>query len=157
MFGLNRRKSEPATIEVALPTAGSIVELPDIPDPVFAQGLAGQGIGIDPTDGTFRAPVDGTLILVADTGHAYGIRTDEGLEVLVHIGIDTVALHGEGFTVMAHAGDKVHVGDPIVRADLEALRDKVPSLVSPLLITNTGAFTITGRAPSGGLLVARKD
>lgn len=129
-----RRKKQHTIL--TCPTGGRIVPLGEIPDPVFATGTVGQGCAIDPSDGTFTSPVDGELILVARTGHAFAVRADDGTEVLVHIGIDTVQLKGDGFTVLATAGQHVRQGEPIIQVDLALVRDRVPSLISPVLVSN---------------------
>lgn len=157
MFGRGRRGARPAPVEVMPPVAGRAVALADVPDPVFAQGLVGEGFAVAPEAGVYRAPVTGTVVLVAETGHAYAVRTDDGLEVLVHIGIDTVALKGRGFRVVRWVGERVEAGAPVVEVDLEAIRDDVTSLISPVLVTSTGTHAVVGRTSSGGLLVSRKD
>ena len=149
LFG---RKKKNAGIEVMAPVAGRIRKIEDVPDPVFAQKLLGDGFAVEPTDGNFLAPVAGELILLAETLHAYAIRSEDGLEVLVHIGIDTVKLKGEGFSSEMSTGAKVAVGDLIVRGDLEAVAAKVPSMMTPVIITNGSEFTSSEAEldPSGG-------
>jgi glucose-specific phosphotransferase system IIA component len=134
-----KKKSE----SVYSPVSGRIVSLDGVPDPVFAQRSVGDGFAVIPTDGSFRSPVDGELVLVATTGHAFAVRTHEGAEILVHIGIDTVTLKGEGFTVHRQAGETVSRGDVIVSCDVEAMKSKVPSMVTPVLLTNGAKFTMT--------------
>ena len=156
MFGRKKRHEERhvGVVEVRMPAPGPVIALTDVPDPVFAGGLVGQGVAVDPTEGVFVAPVTGTLTLVADTGHAFGLRTDEGLEVLVHVGIDTVTLKGEGFTRLRNVGDRVTAGTPIVEVDLPVVAARVPSVISPVLVTNPDRFSVLGTTPSGALLVA---
>ena len=141
-----KKKSE----SVYSPVAGRIVSLDEVPDPVFAKRSVGDGFAVIPTDGAFRSPVDGELVLVATTGHAFAVRTPEGAEILVHIGIDTVTLKGEGFTGHRHAGETVSRGDLIVSCDLEDMRSKVPSMVTPVLLTNGAKFTMTPPDLLGG-------
>ncbi|MFM2475442.1 PTS sugar transporter subunit IIA, partial [Burkholderia cenocepacia] len=114
LFG---RRTEP----VHLPGAGTAIALDDVPDPVFAGRSLGDGFALEPSDGRFTSPVDGEVVTVAETSHAVGLRTPRGAEVLVHVGIDTVALRGEGFDVHVAVGDRVRVGDPLVTVDLAAV------------------------------------
>ena len=90
---------------------GTIVPVESLPDPVFAEKVLGDGYAIDPTDGKVLSPVSGTIIDIQDSLHAYGISTDDGLEVLVHIGINTVSLNGTGFQTKHKVGDKIHAGE----------------------------------------------
>ncbi|WP_246227027.1 PTS sugar transporter subunit IIA [Propioniciclava coleopterorum] len=125
------------------PVEGRLLPLEEVPDPVFAKRTMGHGFAVEPTGGTFRAPVAGELILLAKTLHAYAIRTDAGAEVLVHVGIDTVTLRGKGFAALAATGDRVEVGDPILTCDLDAVGQQVPSLITPVVLTNGKAFTLS--------------
>ena len=134
-----KKKSE----SVYSPVSGRIVSLDDVPDPVFAKRSVGDGFAVVPTDGSFRSPVDGELVLVATTRHAFAVRTPEGAEILVHIGIDTVTLKGEGFTGHRQAGETVSRGDVIVSCDLDDMRSKVPSMITPVLLTNGAKFSMT--------------
>ena len=122
---------------VLSPMDGNLVPLAGIPDPLFASGVMGVGVGVEPTSGTVYAPVSGTLIVTMDSGHAYGIRTDEGVEVLVHVGIDTVNLNGAGFSPKVGKGDRVAVGDVLVEVDLDAIAAAGYSTTTVLIITNT--------------------
>jgi PTS system glucose-specific IIA component len=134
-----KQKSE----SIYSPVSGRIVSLDEVPDPVFAQRSVGDGFAVEPTDGSFRSPADGELVLVAKTLHAFAIRTPEGAEVLVHIGIDTVTLKGEGFTGHREAGETVSRGDVIISCDLEAMKSKVPAMVTPVLLTNGAKFSMS--------------
>ena len=125
------------------PVPGRIVALEDVPDPVFSSHTMGDGFAVEPTGGTFRAPVSGTLILLAKTLHAFAIRADNGAEILVHIGIDTVRLHGEGFTALQEQGARVEAGEPIVRVDLASVAERVSSMTTPVLLTNGKSFTMS--------------
>ncbi len=138
------------TEPVFLPAPGRMIDLTDVPDPVFAGRSMGDGFAVEPTEGVFRSPVDGELILVADTGHAFGVRTPGGAELLVHIGIDTVLLKGAGFRVLRTVGERVRAGDPVVECDLDDVRAAVPSLATPVIVTNGSAFALTVTDPAAG-------
>ena len=118
------------------PISGKIIDLSDVPDKVFAERLVGDGAAIDSTGDTVYAPADGQLTLIFRTNHAFGMTLDNGIEVLVHIGIDTVELEGYGFERLAEQGSRVKAGDPIIRIDRQAILDKGCSLITPVLITN---------------------
>ncbi|MBC1475892.1 PTS glucose transporter subunit IIA [Listeria grandensis] len=122
---------------IVAPVTGQLVQLEDVPDPVFNQKMMGEGIAVKPTNGTVVAPANGEIIQVADTKHAFGIRTELGQEILVHIGLETVALKGEGFHVLVSLGDKVTVGQPIVEADLDFIEKNASSTVIPMVVTNS--------------------
>lgn len=98
---------------------GEVISLSEVPDPVFAQKMMGDGIAVIPKDGKVVSPVKGQIIQVFPTKHAIGIRTKHGLEVLIHVGLDTVELNGEGYEVTVSEGQKVKIGDPIMNVDIE--------------------------------------
>lgn len=147
----------PAPIAILAPAPGAVVDLADVPDKVFSGRLMGDGFAIDPTSGDFRSPVSGRIATLFPTGHAFAVVTPEGLEVLVHIGLETVKLKGEGFTAHHAVGDEVRAGDVVISADLDATRPRVPSLLTPVVVLNTPAFPVADRAPHGDavLTVAR--
>ena len=118
------------------PLTGRVAPLETVPDPVFAQGLAGVGAAVEASEGTLLAPVSGRVLHVFPGGHAIGIVTEEGLEVLVHVGLDTVALHGDGFSVLVADGDALLAGDALGRFDPELVAARGKSLLSPVLVTN---------------------
>ncbi len=118
------------------PMTGTAVALSGVPDEAFAGGMLGEGLAIEPDDGHVRAPADGVIESVADTRHAYTFHTDDGLDVLVHVGIDTVSLGGAAFTSLVHAGDRVRTGDIVAHADLSAIRAAGLPTVTPVLIAN---------------------
>src|SRR5690554_5542662 len=118
MFKNLFKKTKKVTEEVVYaPVNGEIVDITDAPDPTFAEKLLGEGIAIEPSDGEFVSPVNGEIINIFPTKHAIGILSEAGVEYLIHIGIDTVSLDGEGFTAHIKQGDKVKVGDPLVSVD----------------------------------------
>jgi len=130
MFGLFKAKKE----TILSPADGDVVQLEEVPDEVFSQKMAGEGIAIMPRSNTFVAPVAGTITKIFSTNHAFSIQTKLGLEVMVHIGLDTVALNGEGFKRLAKEGDKVSIGKPIIAADLEFIASKGKNIVTPIVL-----------------------
>lgn len=125
-----------AALDVVAPMTGEIRPLDDVPDPVFAQRMMGDGFALFPTDGKVVAPVSGTVATLFPTGHAVGLRTAGGLEVLVHVGIDTVKLNGEGFRALVQEGTEVRTGHPLIEVDLDRVSKRVPSLATPVIFTN---------------------
>ena len=138
MFGLfKKNKTEKKdTLNFVAPVDGKTMDLSEVPDPVFAQKMAGDGLAIDATGDVIVAPCDGDLTLVFKTKHAFAMTLDNGIELLVHIGIETVSLNGEGFEQLAEAGTKVKAGTPIIKIDREFIKSKNLPLVTPILITN---------------------
>ncbi|RCH66761.1 PTS beta-glucoside transporter subunit EIIBCA [Streptomyces sp. SDr-06] len=145
---------EAGNVELAAPVAGQVVGLDEVGDPVFASRALGEGVGIEPADGRIVAPVDGELVTVVDTGHAFGIRTADGIEVLVHVGIDTVQMKGEGFDVRVASGQQVSTGDLLVEVDLDAVRAAQHPTVTLMTVTNTADLASvtphTGRKVAAG-------
>jgi PTS system beta-glucosides-specific IIC component len=122
---------------VSAPIAGHVITLDETGDPVFATKALGEGVGIVPEGSSVVSPVSGTLLSVAKTGHAFGIKTDDGIEVLVHIGIDTVKMQGEGFAVAVAKGQRVGVGDLLASVDFDAVRAAGYSTTTVVTVTNT--------------------
>jgi len=135
-------------LKILAPLAGWCAPLAEIPDAAFAQGMLGEGVAIDPTGNELRAPCEGEVISIAAARHAVALRTPAGAEILIHVGIDTVALGGAGFTVTVRNGDRVHAGDPLMLFDLELLAQQAPSLMTPIIITNGERFRMS-RAETG--------
>ncbi|WP_137652681.1 glucose PTS transporter subunit IIA [Bifidobacterium moukalabense] len=125
---------------VNAPVAGHVISLDETGDPVFASRALGEGVGIQPTASTVVAPVSGVLQTVAETGHAFGIKTDDGVEVLVHVGIDTVKMNGEGFAVAVKANQRVHAGDLLVTVDFDKVKEAGYSTTTLMTVLNTVAF-----------------
>lgn len=142
------KKGKPEVISdsVLSPCRGKLIDLANVEDEVFSQKAMGDGVAVEPSEGTFYAPISGTLESVFPTGHAYGLRSSDGKEILVHIGIDTVELNGKGFTLHAKQGDKVKAGDVIVTADLNAVR-QAGYKVTTMLIQTDQDFQMTVTAP----------
>ena len=123
------------TIEISSPITGLAADLSTAPDEAFAERMMGDGAVVTPEDAIVRAPEDGEVCFVFDTRHAIGFQTDSGISLLIHVGIDTVKLDGEGFEVFVENGQKVRKGDPMLKLDLDYLKAHAPSLVSPILCT----------------------
>jgi PTS system glucose-specific IIA component len=124
------------TINIIAPLAGEIIAIEDVPDVVFAEKIVGDGIAIRPTGNKLVAPCDGEIGKIFETNHAFSLESDSGIELFVHFGIDTVELKGEGFTRVAQEGQKVKAGDTIIEFDLELLKDKAKSVLTPVVISN---------------------
>ena len=129
-------------LQIRAPFAGWSSALAEIPDEVFARAMLGEGAAIDPTSNELRAPCDGEVISVASARHAVALRAPCGAEILVHVGVDTVALAGEGFTLHASTGEHVKAGDLLVSFDLDLLANRARSLVSPVIVTNGDRFSV---------------
>ena len=140
---------------VNAPIAGHVITLDDTGDPVFASRALGEGVGIEPTASTVVVPVSGVLQTVAETGHAFGIKTDDGIEVLVHVGIDTVKMNGEGFAVAVKANQHVHAGDLLVTVDFDKVKEAGYSTTTLMTVLNTVAFASV--TPKTGIDVEAGD
>lgn len=121
---------------VMAPIDGTVIPLEQIPDETFATAILGPGCGIEPTGDTVYAPFDGTITQVASTLHAIGITSDDGIELLIHIGMDTIALRGSGFTPLVREGQAVKAGTPLLNVDLDAIRAAGLSTESAVIVTN---------------------
>ncbi|BAQ28529.1 glucose PTS transporter subunit IIA [Bifidobacterium catenulatum] len=128
------------TTVVNATVAGHVISLDETGDPVFASRALGEGVGIQPADSEVVAPVSGVLQTVAETGHAFGIKTDDGVEVLVHVGIDTVKMNGEGFDVKVKANEHVNAGDTLVVVDFDKVKEAGYSTTTLMTVLNTVAF-----------------
>ena len=122
--------------KIFAPVNGTTIELTEVPDKAFSQKLLGEGVAIEPEASLFLAPCEGEVVHIAETKHALGINTEEGVQVLIHIGLDTVKLDGRGFKVLVKEGEKVKKGAKIVELDLEYLKENAPSILSPIVLTN---------------------
>ncbi|APX32109.1 PTS sucrose transporter subunit IIBC [Brachybacterium sp. P6-10-X1] len=123
-------------VRLRQPVPGAVVPLSEVPDPTFAGGIMGPGVAIEPTSGEVVAPAAGTVTHVFPTGHAVALTLDDGTEVLVHVGLDTVKMQGEGFTTLVETGEHVSAGTPLLRADLSAIRVAGYSTVTPVIVLN---------------------
>ncbi|MGL5383734.1 MAG: PTS sugar transporter subunit IIA [Culicoidibacterales bacterium] len=152
-------EAQPALSTLAAVMDGEIVPVTETPDPVFSQKMMGDGYAVNPTNGTVVSPVDGTVELVFPTKHAVGLKSNDGLEIIIHVGLDTVGLKGEGFEVFVAQGDTVTRGQKLIEVDLDAIRDKVPSLVTPVVISNLEGKeveVVTGTAKAGDTVLTVK-
>jgi multiphosphoryl transfer protein len=148
---LNHSPENPNDFVLLAPFTGPMVPLADVPDPVFADGMFGDGIGIDPLTGVLVSPCDGVITHLARTHHAVTLRTPQGAEILVHIGIDTVELAGKGFTPKVEQGATVRAGDVLIEFDADYVAQHAPSLVSVIAVANSDAFEVVDRAGRGML------
>lgn len=123
------------------PVSGELVLLDEVPDPVFSQKMMGEGIAIKPSNELVVAPVDGKIIQLFHTNHAIGIQAANGAEILIHIGLETVNLQGEGFTAHVQEGDMVKQGDHLITFDLNIIEEKAESTIIPIIVTNTDAMS----------------
>ena len=137
----NGVQKAPRTVLIRTPIQGKLVKLSDVPDQTFAQKILGDGIAIDPSEGVVRSPVDGEIASLFRTGHAIGVRADRGLDILIHIGLDTVEMNGAGFEPLVKEGDRVKQGQPLIRFDSDAIRKAGKSTISPIVFTDKAQFT----------------
>lgn len=128
-------------VKLILPISGTVIPLTDVNDYLFSKKIIGEGVAIKPNDNYVYAPVDGEIVLVYDAKHAIAIKTEEGLQVLIHVGIDSVKLEGKGFAIYVKVGDLVKAGDKILFFDREFV-EKNASSVTPVVITNSEIIDI---------------
>lgn len=136
MFSFFKKKKENNKISILAPMSGKVIPIGETADEVFSQKMIGDGVSIIPNDCEVFSPVDGEIIQVFNTLHAYGIRSTDGIEILIHIGINTVELKGEGFKTFVSNNQNVKIGDKIAYVDLDVLKSKGCSLHTPVVITN---------------------
>lgn len=123
-------------VSVAAPISGKVVPLSEVPDEAFAQGLMGDGVAIEPTEGLIIAPFDGTVSHLIDTHHALIIEHSSGLQLLIHVGINTVALNGDGFKARVKTGDAFKAGQTLLECDLDKIRSAGYPVVTPIIVAN---------------------
>jgi len=126
----------------AAPMSGKLLPIHEVPDEVFSQKMMGDGFAIEPSEGVVLSPVDGTVVNLFPTKHAIGIKSDEGQEILIHVGIDTVKLDGKGFETFVSEGDKVTKGQKLLNVDLDFIAKEAKSTITPVVFTNWSGGTI---------------
>lgn len=158
---MNKNNDGCIGFDILSPLTGTAVPLEKVPDPVFSEKIIGDGIAILPQDGRLVSPVSGEVVSVAETLHAYGLRSEDGIEVMVHFGLETVALKGECFTCHVKPGDKVKAGDLLAEADLKALEEKQVNTITPVLICGgmegRTMNTCTGPVKAGDTVITLLD
>lgn len=142
--------------EILAPMAGQEIRLEEVPDQVFAEKVMGYGIAIEPTTEKVVSPVKGEVIHLLETNHAVGLRTEAGVEILIHIGIDTIKMNGHGFDSFVAEGDTVEVGDELLEYDLDLVREEAKSILTPVVITNTEEWGMISRLQAGKINIGDK-
>jgi len=131
------KEDDKVGIVIKSPISGKVLDITKTPDDVFAQKMLGDGISIDPTEGVVYSPVDGEITQIfLPSKHAVGITSKEGIEILIHIGLDTVKMNGEGFEALIKQGDQVKEGQELIRFDIQKIKEKAKSTITPIVITN---------------------
>lgn len=142
IFGKKNKEEKREKITIYSPLDGKCIKIGEVPDETFAKQLLGNGIAVEPSNkGIIKAPIDGKIIQLFETNHAFVIETQEGVNVLVHFGLNTVNLKGNGFERIAKEGDDVKVGDIILKYDYDCLKNSVDCLVSPVVILDSEEYT----------------
>ena len=134
------KKEEAPAPQLFAPVTGESIPLSEVKDPAFSQGILGHGVGIKPSEGKVFAPCDGTVAQMFDTGHAVSLETSFGAEILIHVGLDTVQLKGQGFTVHAKAGDKVKKGQLLIEFNIPAITAAGYDVTTPVVVCNSDEF-----------------
>ena len=150
MFEFFKKNNEKCLVAVQ---TGKVISIKEVPDEVFSEKILGDGVAIIPSEDDVVSPVDGEVIQVAETGHAFCIRSDDGMDILIHIGVDTINLKGEGFESFVSAGQKIRAGDLIGKANIKLIEERGYPTHTAILITNMGELkdmkTIFGSAEKG--------
>ena len=160
MFDFLKKKDK--GIEIGSPVKGKAVAISQVSDPTFGEEILGKGVAIQPEEGKIYAPADGTIEMLFDTKHAVSMTTTEGVELLVHIGVDTVALKGEHFTAHKGNGEAVKKGDLLISVDLEAVKAAGYDVITPVVVCNTPDYqaveAVTGSDvnPGDTVLILKK-
>ena len=146
---------KPKEIEIMSPMTGKAVEITEVPDPVFAQKMIGDGVAIEPSEGQVVSPCKGKVVQIFPTNHAIGIETKQGFDLLIHLGIDTVELDGKGFERLVEEGQNVEVGTPLINMDLGVVASEGKNIITPVIITTMDK--IQNIDITTGLVKAGKD
>ncbi len=134
------KESDNSSDVLVSPVDGKTINLSEVPDPTFSEGILGQGIAIIPSGDAVFSPCDGTIDLMFDTGHAVNIISDKGAEILIHIGLETVSLKGKHFRTFMNTGDKVKKGDKLIEFERQAIADEGFNTVIPMVICNSDSY-----------------
>lgn len=137
LFDMFKKKG----IEIAAPMKGKCVSIKEVSDPTFSEEVLGKGVAIIPEEGKVFAPANGVITTMFPTGHAVGMTTEDGVEVLIHLGLDTVALKGDGFQIHAQEEQKVAKGDLLIEADLEKIKAAGYDVITPVIICNSDDYS----------------
>lgn len=139
---LNIFKKKVREVNLVAPVSGQVVALSEVPDKVFASGMMGKGLAFNYDTDTVVAPCDGKITMIPNTLHAFGLVAENGAEILIHIGLDTVNLKGEGFKKLVEVGSKVKAGDPVIKFNRDLITSKGYNLITMLLVTNSDDFNV---------------
>lgn len=134
---LFNKKNTVEFINICSPLIGDAVSLEKVPDPVFSQKMMGDGMAIIPKEGKLVSPVDGNVVSIFPTKHAIGLKTVEGLEILIHIGLETVELEGKGYEILVEEGQEVKIGDSLANFDIMFIKNQGKEIITPIIITNS--------------------
>lgn len=126
-------------LQVWAPMSGEVLPLEKVPDPIFSEKMMGEGVAIMPEGGNVHSPIEGEVIMVAETRHAIGLRAEDGTEILIHIGLETVSLKGQGFKVLVCVGEKISARQKIMEVDWHYLKENVQSILTPIVVTNNAS------------------
>ncbi|WP_343154822.1 PTS glucose transporter subunit IIA [Buchnera aphidicola (Pseudoregma panicola)] len=156
IFG-NKKNCENKQTEIFAPLSGEIINIEKVPDIVFSDKIVGDGIAIQPTGNSIVSPVNGKISKIFNTLHAFSIKSDEGIELFVHFGIDTIKLKGKGFEKFANENQKVKIGDLIITFDLPMLKKNAKSVITPVVISNMEKIKkikkMSGKITSGKTII----
>lgn len=136
MFGFKKKEESSKEFKLVAPLSGKMLSIDKVPDEVFSTKMLGDGVAIEPTSNVAVAPCEGVLSFVAETKHAYVVTAESGLEVMVHIGLDTVNLKGEGFKQLQNQGSHVQAGEPVIECTMSVLKTHELPAVTPIVLTN---------------------
>ena len=140
MFNFFKKKKEDKGIILSSPITGEAVNITEVPDPTFAEKMLGDGVAIIPAEGEVVSPVDGTIGMVFETKHAVSITSTDGAEILIHVGLDTVSLGGNGFEAFVKAGDEVKVGDKLLDVNLDVIKEAGLNTITPVVVCNADEY-----------------
>ena len=158
LFGSSQEPPKPTgPIQIFAPAAGEAVPITQVSDPTFGEKILGDGLAIKPSEGKIFAPCDGKVDMIFETGHAVSLVSRDGAEILIHVGLDTVELKGQGFKVHAKAGDKVKKGQLLIEFDIPAITAAGYDVTTPVVVCNSDEFTNvkthTGPVTNGDLVI----